>query len=94
MLLQPFLNERWGLPRFSSVLYSANVCIMLQECSGFATRPDGERWYNTQINQKYIGNIKQTSISNKSLQTLRADVLYLCIITFYNFTIEFNYQEH
>ena len=39
---------------------------MLQECSGFATRPDGERWYNTQINQKYIGNIKQTSISNKS----------------------------
>ena len=66
MLLQLFLNERWGPPRFSSVLYSANVCIMLQECSGFAGRPDGERWYNTQINQKYIGNIKQTSVSNKS----------------------------
>ena len=89
MLLEPFLNER-GAASFSSVLYSANVCVMLQECAGFATRPDGERWYNTQINQKYIGNIKQTSISNKSLQTLRADVLYLCIITFYSFTIEFN----
>ena len=43
--------------------------------AGFATRPDGERWYNTQINQKYIGNMKQTSISNKSLQTLRVDLL-------------------
>ena len=46
------------------------------------------------LDQKYIGNIKQTSILNKSLQTLRVDVLYLGIITFYNFTIEFNYQEH
>ena len=54
MLRQPFLNEQWGPSRFSSVLYSANVCIMLQECSGFVTRPDGERWHNTQINQKYI----------------------------------------
>ena len=94
MLLQLFLIERLGPPHFSSVLHSGNVCIMLQECPALATRPDGERWCNPQINQKYIGNIKQTSISNKSLQTLGMDVLCLCIITSYNFTIEFNCQEH
>ena len=86
MLLQPFLNEQWGPPRFSSVLYSANVCIMLQECSGFAAPPDGERWYNTQNKSKVYWEHK----ANISFEQI---LLYLCI-TFYNFTIEFNYQEH
>ena len=71
---------------FFSVLYPANVCIMLQECSDFATQPDGERWYNTQINQNYIYWEHKANIN---LERIFTDIKSGCTLFKYYYNIPF-----
>ena len=63
MLLQLFWNERWGRSRFSSVLYPPKACIVLQECSGFASRSKVYWEHKENINfEQIFTNIKSGCI--------------------------------